>query len=618
MSTNTETRGFETEVNQLLKLMIHSLYSNSEIFLRELISNASDACDKLRFEAGKNDALLQSDPDLKIQIDLDEDAKTLTIRDNGIGMSRDEVIENIGTIARSGTKAFMEAMQSQDKDDASLIGQFGVGFYSAFIVADEVKLVTRKAGLDASAGVVWTSSGDGQYTIADEAVERRGTEIVLTLREEHAEFLQAYRVKSVVTKYSDHIMFPIEMAKEGDEEGYEAVNSATALWQRSAKDIGDDEYKSFYKTITHDYSDPMLWVHNKVEGTLEYTGLFFIPERAPFDLYERETTDGIRLYVQRVFIMEDTKKLMPRYLRFVRGLVDTNDLPLNVSREILQDSRTLDKIRAGSVKKVLSALADLAKNDADKYLEFWKTFGAVLKEGVGEEYSQRDALLKLFRMRTSHDDDGWHSFADVVSRMSEGQDKIYYLSADNLSAAKQSPHLEWFKKKGIEVVLFTDRVDEWMMSYLHEFEGKSFVNIAKSGLDLDQIDEEGKQAREEKAKSAAPLLERLKTALGEKVDEVRVSSRLVDSPACIVLSEHEMAMYMQNLLRQAGHDAPESKPNLEINPDHAVIQKIEHIADEDVFAQWAELLLDQSILAEGGQLQNGADFVKRMNQLMLG
>jgi len=627
-AANTETRGFETEVNQLLDLMIHSLYSNKEIFLRELISNASDACDRLRFSAISDASLYEEDIELKIKVSYDEDQRTITISDNGIGMTREEVIDHIGTIAKSGTRTFLDSITGDDKKDAKLIGQFGVGFYSSFIVAEEVTLRTRKAGEPADQGVEWVSKGKGEYNIASVDKSDRGTEITLHLREGEDEFLNDWKLRSIITSYSDHIDFPVVMDKkvEPDAEAEngetlieeETVNQASALWTRARSEIKDDEYREFYKHVAHDFEDPIDWSHNRVEGTNEYTSLLYIPARAPYDLYDRESHNGIKLYVQRVFIMEDAEKLMPRYLRFVRGVIDSNNLPLNVSREILQGSKIIDSIRSGSVKKVLSMLEKIAKNDPEKYQKFWREFGKVIKEGPAEDFANREKIGKLLRFATTHsgDEEQNVSLEDYIGRMQEGQDKIYYIAADSHSAAKNSPHLEIFRKKGIEVLLLSDRVDEWLTSHLMEFEGKKLQSVAKGELDLG-ADEESEKELEEKAKSAEKLLKRMKKALQDKVEDVRVTNRLTDSPACIVLNEQDMAMHMQRLLKEAGHDLPSSKPILEINPDHPIVKKLDAEKSKTKFADWSDILFDQALLAEGGQLDDPAGFVAKLNQMLV-
>jgi molecular chaperone HtpG len=625
-AANTETRGFETEVNQLLDLMIHSLYSNKDIFLRELISNASDACDRLRFTAISDASLYEEDIELKIKISYDKDNRSITISDNGIGMTREEVIDHIGTIAKSGTRAFLDSITGDEKNDAKLIGQFGVGFYSSFIVAEEVTLHTRKAGADADQGVEWVSQGKGEYSIASFEKAERGTEITLKLHEGEDEFLNDWKLRSIITAYSDHIDFPVVMDKtvEPEEEDGETVieeemvNQASALWTRSRSEIKEEEYREFYKHVAHDFEDPIDWSHNRVEGTNEYTSLLYIPARAPFDLYDRESRSGIKLYVQRVFIMEDAEKLMPRYLRFVRGVIDSNDLPLNVSREILQGSKVIDSIRSGSVKKVLGMLEKIAKNDPEKYQKFWKEFGKVLKEGPAEDFANREAIARLLRFATTHtgDEEQGVSLDDYIGRMPEGQDKIYYIAADSHSAAKNSPHLEIFRKKGIEVLLLSDRVDEWLTSHLMEYEDKKLQSVAKGELDLDD-DETSEKELEKKAKSAEKLLKRMKDALKEKTSDVRVTNRLTDSPACIVLNEQDMAMHMQRILKEAGHELPGTLPILEINPDHPIVKKLDTEKSKKKFADWSSILFDQALLAEGGQLDDPAGFVAKLNKMLV-
>jgi len=627
VEAKTETRGFETEVNQLLDLMIHSLYSNKEIFMRELISNASDACDKLRFQAVSDDSLYGDDSELKVKVAFDKEARTITVTDNGIGMNRDEVIDHIGTIAKSGTKSFLSSLTGDESSDAKLIGQFGVGFYSSFIVADEVTLKTRKAGDDAESGVSWTSKGKGEYDIQSIEKAARGTEITLHLREDEDELLNDWKLRSIITQYSDHIDFPILMDKvtEPEEEGgettieEETVNQASALWTLSKSEITDDEYKEFYKHVAHDFEDPLGWIHNRVEGTNEYTSLLYLPKRAPFDLYDRESKNGIKLYVQRVFILEDSEQLMPKYLRFVRGLVDSNSLSLNVSREILQSSKVIDSIRNGSVKKILTMLEKMAKNDPKKYQSFWNEFGKVLKEGPGEDFANKEKVGKLLRFASTQVDseDQNVSLDDYISRMPEGQDKIYYIAADTYSAAKNSPHLEIFRKKGIEVLLLSDRVDEWLTSHFTEYDGKHLQSVAKGELDLDKDDEESKKEQEEKAKQSEGLIKRMKESLGDKVEEVRISTRLTSSPACIVLNDQDMAMHMQRLMKEAGHELPGSKPILEINTDHPIVKRLEQEKADNKFSDWSDILFDQAILAEGGQLDDPASFVHKLNEMLV-
>ena len=626
VAANAETRGFETEVNQLLDLMIHSLYSNKDIFLRELISNASDACDKLRFTAISDASLYEEDIELKVKISFDKEARTITISDNGIGMTREEVIDQIGTIAKSGTQSFLDSITGDQKKDAHLIGQFGVGFYSSFIVSEKVILRSRKAGEAVENGVEWVSKGKGEYEIRSIEKAGRGTEITLELREDEDEFLNEWKLRSLITSYSDHIDFPVVMDKtrEPEEEGgetvieEETVNQASALWTRSRSDIKDDEYREFYKHVAHDYEDPISWSHNRVEGTNEYTSLLYIPARAPFDLYDRDSRHGIKLYVRRVFILEDAEQLMPRYLRFVRGLIDSNDLPLNVSRETLQGSKVIDSIRNGSVKKVLSMLEKIAKNDPEKYQKFWKEFGNVLKEGPGEDFANKEKIGKLLRFSTTHssDEEQAVTFDDYVSRMQDGQDKIYYIAADSHAAARNSPNLEIFKKKGIEVLLLSDRVDEWLTSHLAEYDGKKLQSVAKGELDLG-ADEASEKELEEKAKSSEKLIKRMKKALGDKVEDVRVTNRLTNSPACIVLNEQDMAMHMQRLLKEAGHEMPSSRPVLEINPDHPIVKKLNAEKSKKKFDDWSSILFDQAILTEGGQLEDPASFVAKLNKMLV-
>jgi len=626
-----ETLGFQTEVTQLLDLMIHSLYSNKEIFMRELISNASDASDKLRFDALSNDALYEGDAELKIKVDFDKDAKTITITDNGIGMNRDEVIENIGTIANSGTKKFFEKMTGDQSKDSQLIGQFGVGFYSSFIVADKVTLRTRRAGDDAAEGVEWESQGKGEFTIENIDKETRGTEITLHLRDDQEEFLNGWRLRNCISKYSDHIDLPIMMTKElvPDEDGKidefaeledETVNKATALWTQSKGDISEDEYKEFYKQISHDYQDPLSWSHNKVEGKTEYTSLLYIPSTAPFDLWDRERTHGLKLYVKRVFIMEDADQLMPRYLRFIRGVIDTNDLPLNVSREILQGSKTIDNIRAASVKKILSELSKMQKNDAEKYATFWKEFGQVIKEGTGEDMANKEALAKLMMFSTTEtgSEEQTVTLADYVSRMKDKQDKIYYITAESFAAAKNSPHLEVFRKKGIEVLLLADRVDEWLTNSLTEFDDKQLQSVAKGDLDLGELaNEEEKKAQEETDKDFADLVERVKATLGDKVKDVRITHRLTDSPACLVVDDMDMSANLERMLKAAGQQVGGTKPIFEVNPEHPMVVRLKDESDDTRFEDWSSILFDQALLAEGGQLEDPASYVKRLNALLL-
>ena len=631
MTMQKETLGFQAEVKQLLQLMIHSLYSNKEIFLRELISNASDAADKLRFEAINHADWYESDPELKIQISFNKEARAVTIADNGIGMSRDEVIANLGTIARSGTKEFFSKLSGDDQKDAALIGQFGVGFYSAFIVADNIVVQTRRAGLPASEGVRWESQGAGEFTIETINRPERGTSITLHLREEEDELLSSWKLKSIIRKYSDHISLPIQMQKEEWDEGkkeqvqkdeFENINQATALWARPKSELTEEQYKEFYKHISHDFQDPLTYSHNRVEGRSEFTQLLFIPKKAGFDLWDRNKRNGIKLYVKRVFIMDDAEQLMPTYLRFVSGVIDSADLPLNVSREILQESRDVKAIRESSTKRVLGMLEDLANSeDASKkqqYAEFWQEFGQVLKEGIGEDSGNQERIAKLARFASTHSDSAEQtvSLADYVSRMKEGQDKIYYVTGDSYTAAKNSPHLEIFRKKGVEVLLLSDRVDEWMLSFFPEFEGKSLVSVAKGGLDLGALaDEAEKKEQKETEEQYKDLIERMKKTLDSKVKDVRITFRLTDSPACLVADEHELSGNLLRMLKAAGQQAPDTKPILEINPQHPLVLKLKY--EDKQFDDWATILFDQALLAEGGQLQDPAAFVKRINQMLL-
>lgn len=625
MSTEQkETLGFQTEVKQLLQLMIHSLYSNREIFLRELISNASDACDKLRYRALDDDALYEGDSTLRVEVEFDKDAHTITIRDNGIGMSRDDVISNLGTIARSGTMEFIKQLSGDQKKDSRLIGQFGVGFYSAFIVADDVSVRTRLAGAPTSEGTLWQSRGEGEFTI--EAVEqsRHGTEITLHLKSDAYEFADEYRLKQLIRKYSDHIDLPVQMSKVEEQDGesvvsWETVNEAQALWTRPKSEVSDEDYQAFYKHITHDFDNPLSWSHNKVEGTLEYTSLLYIPARAPFDLYQREGVRGLKLYVQRVFIMDDAEQFLPLYLRFIKGVVDSNDLSLNVSREILQQDPQVEKMKSALTKRALDMLKKLAKQDDAEYQRFWDAFGSVLKEGPAEDLTNRDRIAELLRFATTHTDQAVQnqSLKAYVERMKEGQDKIYYLIADSFNAARNSPHLEIFRKKGIEVLLLTDRVDEWLMTHLTEFDGKALVDVAKGDLDLGAVEDEAeKQAQEETVKAKQGLVDRLKTALGERVSDVRITHRLTDSPACVVLAADDMGFQMRRMLEAAGQPLPESKPILELNPEHALVARLEQ-AQDDTFAALGEILLDQAILAEGGHLDDPAAYVRRLNEWLV-
>ena len=628
-TSTKETLGFQAEVKQLLQLMIHSLYSNKEIFLRELVSNASDACDKLRFEALTDKALLENDAELKIRVAFDPQLRTVTVADNGIGMSRQEVIDNVGTIARSGTREFLDKLTGDAAKDAHLIGQFGVGFYSSFVVADKVTLVTRRAGLTAEHGVRWESDGSGEYTLEMVGKADRGTEVTLHLRDDTAEFADGTRLRTILRKYSDHITLPILMKEEEwDKEsgkyrttGKDAtVNQASALWARPKSEISDEQYAEFYKHVAHDFEAPLVWSHNKVEGRKEYTQLLYIPARAPFDLWDREQRRGIKLYVRRVFIMDDAEHLMPHYLRFVRGVIDSNDLPLNVSREILQESKDIETIRAGSVKRVLAMVEDLAGNHPEKFTTFWKEFGRVFKEGVGEDHANRDRIAKLLRFSSTHKDADEEivSLADYVARMKPEQEKIYFVTAESFAAARASPHLEVFRKKGVEVLLLGDRVDEWMMSFLTEFEGKKLQSVAKGALDLGKLEDEAdKKAQQQEAVEHKDFVERIKKSLGERVKEVRVTLRLTESPACLVADEHDMTANLQRMLKAAGQKVPMAQPILEINTRHPLVQRLQAEADESRFGDLAAVLFDQSLLAEGGQLEDPAGFVKRLNQLML-
>ncbi len=614
-----ETLGFQAEVKQLLKLMIHSLYSNKEIFLRELISNASDACDKLRFEALSDAALYEGDAELKIRVAYDKAARTLTLSDNGIGMSRNEVIENIGTIARSGTREFLDRLTGDQSKDANLIGQFGVGFYSSFIVADKVTLITRRAGVGAEHGVRWESAGEGDYTLETVSKEQHGTDVILHLREDEDDFLADWRLQTIIRKYSDHITLPIVMKLEG-KDAEEAVNQANALWARPKADITDEQYTEFYKHVAHDYEPALAHIHSKVEGKQEYTMLLYVPAHAPFDLWDKEQRHGIKLYVRRVFIMEDVEKLMPHYLRFVRGVIDSNDLPLNVSREILQHSRDIDTIRAGASKKVLGMLEEVAANDQEKFTKFWNEFGRVLKEGVGEDFANKERIAKLLRFATTRTDNEAEqvSLADYVTRMKEGQEKIYYVTADSFVAAKNSPHLEIFRKKGVEVLLLHDRVDEWLVSNLPAFEGKALQSVAKGELDLGALeDAEEKKAREQADDTFKDFVTKMQTALGEQVKEVRISHRLTDSPACLVVDAQEMGMNLERMLKAAGQAVPMSKPILEVNAQHPVVSLLKAEVDDARFGDFSQILFDQALLSEGGQLNDPAGFVKKLNGLML-
>ncbi len=626
---NRETLGFQAEVKQLLNLMIHSLYSNKEIFLRELISNASDACDKLRFEALNNGALYGDDADLKIRVSFDKAARTVTISDNGIGLSRDEAIEHLGTIAKSGTREFFSALTGDQAKDAHLIGQFGVGFYSSFIVADKVTVVSRRAGVEANQAVRWESGGEGDFTVEMVDKAGRGTDVTLHLREGEDEFLGGWKLKSIIRKYSDHITLPIVMKKEEWKDGEqvltdedETVNQANALWVRPKSEISDEQYKEFYKHVGHDFEDPLAWTHARVEGKQEYTQLLYIPARAPFDLWDRNARHGIKLYVRRVFIMDDAEQLMPLYLRFVRGVVDSSDLPLNVSREILQESKDIDNIRSGCTRKVLSMLEGLANSDEaaekEKYAKFWENFGAVLKEGVGEDHANKEKIAGLIRFASTHNDTAEQNvtLADYIGRMKEGQEKIYFVTAETFNAARNSPHLEIFRKKGIEVLLLSDRVDEWVVGHLTEFDGKHLQSVAKGGLDLGTLEDEAEKKEAEKAADEyKELIDKVKTSLGDKVKDVRVTHRLTDSPSCLVSDDYDPSGNLARMLKAAGQQVPNTKPILEINPTHPAVMRLKY--EETRFDDWAALLFEQATLAEGGQLDDPAGFVKRINDLML-
>ena len=635
VETNQETLGFQTEVKQLLNLMVHSLYSNKEIFLRELISNASDAADKLRFEALRDDSLYEGEAELKIRVEFDKNLKTITVIDNGIGMSRAEVVEHLGTIAKSGTKQFFEALTGDESKDSRLIGQFGVGFYSCFIVAKQVEVISRRAGLGRAEGVRWRSDGQSDYTIETFDRPRRGTKVILHLRDEMEEFLDGYRLRGIITRYSDHMSLPIVMPKEAPAEagkeddkdkkvesaaGEETVNSATALWRRNKKDLKAEEYQEFYKHVAHDFEPPLAHIHSKVEGKLEYTSLLYIPARAPFDLWDRQQRHGVKLYVRRVFIMDDAEQLLPAWLRFVRGIVDSDDLPLNVSREILQHNKVIDSIRSGCTKKVLGLLKDLAEKEQEKYAEFWQIFGKVLKEGVVEATDQKAELAALFRFASTHEetDEQRVSFKDYIGRMAKDQKAIYFVTAESCATARHSPHLEIFRKKGIEVLLLSDPIDEWVTGQLSEFEGKPLQSVNKGRLDLGEIqDEAEKQQDEQNNKAFDKLGQRIKKALGEQVKEVRASARLTTSPACLVSDEQDMGRHLEQILKASGQNIPGSKPILEINPAHPVLQRIDNEPDEDRFADWAQILFDQALLSEGGQLRDPAGFVSKLNGLIV-
>ncbi|QBY03081.1 molecular chaperone HtpG [Thalassotalea sp. HSM 43] len=639
--SHKEVHGFQTEVKQLLQLMIHSLYSNKEIFLRELVSNSADAADKLRFKALENAELYEGDGNLRVRVSADSDANTITISDNGIGMTRDDVIANLGTIAKSGTADFFSRLSGDQASDSQLIGQFGVGFYSAFIVADKVIVRTRAAGTDAADGVEWTSAGEGDFTVETIEKANRGTDIILVLKEDEKEFLDDWRLKSIVTKYSDHISIPVEMLtpavdavdEEKDEEGnvvrpaieakpaeWEGVNKAEALWTREKSDVSDEEYKEFYKHVSHDFAEPLLWAHNKVEGNTEYTSLLYVPSKAPFDMYNRERQHGLKLYVQRVFIMDDAEQFMPTYLRFVKGLLDSNDLPLNVSREILQDNKVTQAMRKGCTKRVLGMLDKLGKKDAEKYQSFWDEFGQVLKEGPAEDMANKEAIGKLLRFSSTHTDSALQnvSLTDYIERMPEDQDKIYYVVADSFEAAKNSPHLEVFRKKGIEVLLMSDRIDEWLMSHFTDFDSKQFSSVTRGDLDLGDMDDaETKEAQEKLEKEFDSVIGRLKDSLGDKVKDVRITHRLTDSPACIVTDEQDMSSQMIKLMQSVGQEVPESKPIFEINAEHDLVKHIADESDGDKFNEWTEVLFEQAMLAERGSLKDPASFVSKLNKLMM-
>ncbi len=630
VEASKETLEFQTEARQILHLMTHSLYSNKEIFLRELISNASDACDKLRFEALADDSLYGGDSELSIQVEYDEEAKTITISDNGTGMSRQEVIDNIGTIASSGTKKFLEAMSGDQAKDAQMIGQFGVGFYSSFIVADKVTLETRRAGATADEAIRWESDGEGSFSLENIEKAERGTKVTLHLKEGEAEFASPYRLKSIIKQYSDHISIPVLMPEEElDDEGkakkdddgnvitkLERVNSAAALWARDKSEISDEEYNEFYKHVSLDFTDPLSWIHSKVEGNQSYTSLLYVPTNPPFDLFDRDHKRGVKLYVKRIFIMDDAEHLMPNYLRFVKGVIDSDDLPLNVSREILQQNKVIDRIRGASVKKVLTMLESIQKDDKEKYATFWKSFGQVLKEGPIEDMANKDRVAKLLLFASTHNDNDEQNVTldEYISRMPEGQDKIYYIVADNYTAAKNSPHLEVFNKKGIEVLLLSDRVDEWLVSHLNEFDGKKLQSVARGTLDIDE--EEDKKELEEAEKTFTSVIEHATKVLGDKVKEIRLSQRLTDSPSCLILEEHDMSAQMQQIMQAAGQYAPKSEPILELNPDHGLVKKLNDITDDEVFEDYTHLLFEQAQLAAGEPLEDAAGFVKRVNKLL--
>ena len=625
MSQNQETRGFQSEVKQLLQLMIHSLYSNKEIFLRELISNASDAADKLRFKALSNPDLYEGDGDLRVRVSFDADKGTITISDNGIGMTREQVIDHLGTIAKSGTKEFLTALGQDQAKNSQLIGQFGVGFYSAFIVADKVTVKTRAADEVTDKGVLWESAGEGEYSVANIEKKSRGTDVILHLREDEKEFLNEWRLREIIGKYSDHIGLPVEMlTREYDDEGkecgekWEKINKSDALWTRSKNDVSDEEYKEFYKHLSHDFADPVTWAHNKVEGNQAYTSLLYVPAKAPWDLFNREHKHGLKLYVQRVFIMDDAEQFMPNYLRFMRGLIDSNDLPLNVSREILQDNKITAALRKALTKRSLQMLEKLAKDDAEKYLQFWKEFGLVLKEGPAEDFANKETVAKLLRFASTHNDSSEQtvSLEDYISRMKEGQKAIYYITADSYVAAKNSPHLELFNKKGIEVLLLSDRIDEWMLSYLTEFDGKQLQSITKADLDLGDLADKESETQKQQDEAFGSFIERVKNLLGERVKTVRLTHNLTDTPAVVSTDNDQMTTQMAKLFAAAGQPVPEVKYTFELNPEHHLVKKVADIADETEFADWVELLLEQAMLAERGSLENPAAFIKRINKLL--
>lgn len=634
-TTQKETLGFQAQVKQLLHLVTHALYSNKEIFLRELISNASDAEDKLRFEAISNSSLYENDTDLQIKIDVDKEKKTITISDNGIGMTRQEVIDNLGTIAKSGTREFLESLSGEKAKDTRLIGQFGVGFYSAFIVADKVTVETRKAGTNTAEGVHWVSDGGGEFTI--EAMEKaeRGTKIILHLKDDQDEFLEPWRLRNIITKYSDHISFPVVMPKERVEkedkenekeqdeviiEEYEKVNSATALWTLPKSEIKDEEYKEFYKHISHDFEDPLLWGHKRVEGNTEYISLLYIPAHAPFDLWNRDTPRGLKLYIQRVFIMDNAEQLLPLYLRFVKGVIDSNDLPLNVSRELLQNNKIIESIKSATTKHVLTMLEKLAEDDKEQYAKFWQHFGNVLKEGPGEDFANRELIAKLLRFSTTKGDGSKQeiSLDDYIARMQPGQQKIYYIAAESYAAANNSPHLEIFKKKDVEVILLFDRVDEWLVSHLTEYDGKQFQSVAKGDLDLGELEDKNEKEEHKKREDEfGDYIKHVKESLGDRVKDVRLTYRLTNSPSCVVSEQFEMSRHIQEMLKQAGQEVPTTKPILELNPDHPIVEKHRNAGEGELFKSWSHLLLDQAILAEGGHLDDPASFVKRMNEMLI-